>query len=143
MTFRHPHNHPWSFPTDVLLVRQLLARDSSACEHVLDKHRRRILIPRGVHLSTNVIPEIEVPRGHSAPYYNRRTGVEAPFFTMGPFASTDTLFPGTPGDLDLYTDMEISCLKNIGILETSVVGTRDPRTVSSASKAEAAPSVKR
>ena len=62
---------------------------------------------------------------------------------MGPFASTDTLFPGTPGDLDLYTDMEISCLKNIGILETSVACTRDPHTVSSASKAEAAPSIKR
>ena len=60
---------------------------------------------------------------------------------MGPFASTDTLFPSAPGDLDLYTDMEISCLKNIGILETSVTGTRDPCTVSSASKAEAAPSI--
>ena len=76
-----------------------------------------LLIPRGVHLSTNIVPEIEVPRGHSAPYYNPRTGVEAPFFTMGPFASTDTLFPSTPGDLD----MEISCLKNVGLLETSVV----------------------
>ena len=128
MTFRHPHNHPWSFTTDVLLVRQLLARDSSAREHALDKRRRRILIPRGVHLSTNVIPEIEVPHGHSAPYYNRRTGVEAPFFTMGPFASTDTLFPGVPEDLDLYTDMEIFCLKNIGILEASVTSARDPRT---------------
>ena len=71
MTFCHPQNHPWSFPTDVLLVRQLLARDSSAREHVLDKRRRHILIPWGVHLSSNVIPEIEVPRGHSAPYYNR------------------------------------------------------------------------
>ena len=114
MTFRHPHNHPWSFPTDVLLVCQLLAWDSSAREHTLDKCRRHILIPQGVHLSTNVIPEIEVPRGHSAPYYNCRTGVEPPFFTMGPFASTDTLFSGAPGDLDLYTDMEISCLKKLG-----------------------------
>ena len=120
MTFRHPHNHPWSFTTDVLLVRQLLARDSSAHEHMQDRCHRRILIPRGVHLSTNIIPEIEVPRGHSAPYYNPPTGVEAPFFTMGPFASTDTLFPGTPGDLDLYMDMEISGLENIGLLEPSV-----------------------
>ena len=39
--------------------------------------------------------------------------------------------------------MEISCLKNIGILETSVASARDPRTASSASKAEAAPSIKR
>ena len=59
-----------------------------------DRCRRRLLIPRGVHFSANIIPEIEVPRGHAAPYCNPRSGVEAPFFTMGPFASTDTLFPG-------------------------------------------------
>ena len=51
MTFCHPHNHPWSFTTDVLLVRQLLARDSSARENVWDQCRRCILIPWGVHLS--------------------------------------------------------------------------------------------
>ena len=126
-----------------LLVHQLLAWDSSAREHALDKRRRCILIPRGVHLSSNVIPEIEVPRCHSAPYCNHQTGVEAPFFTMGPFACTDILFPGVPGDLDLYTDMEIYCLKNIGILELSVTSARDPRAASSSSKAEAAPSVKK
>ena len=143
MTFRHPHNHPWSFTTDVLLVHQLLARDCSPHEHAWDRCRRRVLIPWGVHFSANIIPEIEVPRGHSAPYYNPRTGVEAPFFTMGPFASTDTLFPGTPGDLDLYTDMEISGLEKVGLLEPSIVSTRDPHTVSSASKAETAPSIKK
>ena len=143
MTFRHPQNHPWSFPIDALLVRQLLAWDSSAREHALDKRRRRILIPRGVHLSSNIIPEIEVPHCHSAPYYNHQTGVEAPFFTMGPFAHTDTLFPGAPGDLDLYTDMGIFCLKNIGMLEQSVTSARDPRAAPSSSKAEAAPSVKK
>ena len=143
MTFRHPQNHLWSFPIDALLVCQLLARDSSAREHALDKRRRRILIPRGVHLSSNIIPEIEVPRCHSAPYYNHQTGVDVPFFTMGPFARTDTLFPGVPRDLDLYTDMEIYCLKNIGILEQSVTSTQDPHTASSSSKAEAAPSIKK
>ena len=143
MTFRHAHNHPWSFTTDVLLLRQLLARDCSLREHAWDRCRRCILIPRGVHFSANIIPEIEVPRDHSAPYYNPWTGVEAPFFTMGPFASTDTLFPSAPGDLDLYTDMEISSLENIGLLEPSIVSARDPHTVSSASKAEAAPSIKK
>ena len=142
MAFRHAHNHPWSFTTDVLLVRQLLARDCSPHEHAQDRRRRHILIPRGVHFS-NIIPEIEVPRGHSAPYYNPRTGVEAPFFTMGPFASTDTLFPSAPGDLDLYTDMEISGLQKVGLLEPSILSVRDPHTVSSASKAETAPSVKK
>ena len=34
----HPHNHPWSFTTDVLLVHQLLAWDCSPCvnTHVTD-----------------------------------------------------------------------------------------------------------
>ena len=63
---------------------------------------------------------------------------------MGPpFASTDTLFPSAPGDLDLYTDMEISGLENIGLLEPSIASARDPHTVSSASKAEAALSIKK
>ena len=62
---------------------------------------------------------------------------------MGPFASTDTLFPSAPGDLDLYTDMEISGLENIGLLEPSITSARDPHTVSSASKAEAAPYIKK
>ena len=39
---------------------------------------------------------------------------------MGPFTSTDTLFPGAPGDLDLYTDMEISGLEKVGLLEPSI-----------------------
>ena len=61
---------------------------------------------------------------------------------MGPFASTDTLFPGTPGDLDLYTDMEISGLQTVGLLEPSIARTRDPHT-SSASKVETALSIKK
>ena len=42
---------------------------------------------------------------------------------MGPFTSTDTLFPGTPGDLDLYMDMEISGLEKVGLLEPSIMHT--------------------
>ena len=97
----------------------------------------------GVHFSANIIPEVKIPRGHSAPYYNPQTGVEAPFFTMGPFASTDTLFPSTPGDLDLYTDMEISGLEKVGLLEPSITSARDPHAVSSASKKKTALSIKK
>ena len=97
MTFRHPHNHPWSFTADVLLVRQLLARDCSPHEYARDRHCRHLLIPRGVHFSTGLIPEIIVPCGHAAPYSDPQSGVEAPFFTMGPFTSTDTLFPAQLG----------------------------------------------
>ena len=62
---------------------------------------------------------------------------------MGPFPSTDTLFPGAPGDLDLYTDMEISSLEKVRLLEPSIMSAQDPQAVSSASKAETAPSIKK
>ena len=62
---------------------------------------------------------------------------------MGPFASTDTLFPCTAGDLDLYTDTEISGLVKVGLLEPSIASTRDPHTASSASKVETALSIKK
>ena len=79
MTFRHAHNHPWSFTIDTLLVRQLLARDCSPHEYTRDRCCRHLLIPRDIHFSTSLIPEIVVPRGHAAPYCNPQSGVEAPF----------------------------------------------------------------
>ena len=42
---------------------------------------------------------------------------------MGPFASTDTLFPCAAGDLDLFTDMEISGLVRIGLLKPPITST--------------------
>ena len=81
-----------------------------------------------------------VPRGHSAPYSDPQSGVEAPFFTVGPFASTDTLFPGIAGDLDLFTDMEISGLVRIGLLKPPITGTRNTHAASHASKMESASS---
>ena len=62
---------------------------------------------------------------------------------MGPFTSTDTLFPGIAGDLDLYTDMEISGLVKVGLLEPSLARTRDPHTASSASKVGTTLSIKK
>ena len=38
MTFRSPQNHPTSFTADVLLVRQLLARDCPPHEYTRDRH---------------------------------------------------------------------------------------------------------
>ena len=143
MTFRHADNHPWSFTMDVLLVHQLLARDCSPCEYTQDRCCRHLLIPRGVHFSTGLIPEIIVPRGHVAPYTDPRSGVEAPFFTVGPFTTTDTLFPSAAGNLDLYTDMEISGLVKVGLLKPSIAGTRDPHAALPASKVETALSIKK
>ena len=105
--------------------------------------RRCLLIPRGVHFSTGLIPELIVPRGHAAPYSDPQSGAEALFFTMGPFASTDMLFPGAAGDLDLFTDMEISGLVRVGLLKPPIAGTCDPHPASPASKVEPASSFKK
>ena len=111
MTFRSQQNHPTSFTADVLLVCQLLARDCPPREYARDRCHRCLLIPRGVHFLPDLFPQIIVPRDHVAPYCDPWLGEEVPFVTVGPFASTDTLFPGTAGDLELFTDEEVHCFE--------------------------------
>ena len=136
MTFWNPQNHPTFFTADVLLVRQLLTHDCPLHEHVMDKHCRCLLIPRGVHFLTDLLPHIMVPCSHAAPYSDPRSGGEAPFFTVGPFTSMDTLFPGAAGDLDLFTDVEVTTLTQLGVLKSPSTGTSNPHIPSPASKME-------
>ena len=58
-------------------------------------------------------------QNHAAPYYNPSTGKEAPFITVGPFCSMDTLFLGVTRDLQLYTTEEVVCLRSAGVLKPS------------------------
>ena len=88
-----------------------------------DKKNRHLIIPRGLHFSSDLFPQIIIPRDHAAPYRDSQSEVEAPFFTVGPFVSTDTLFPGTAGDLDLFTDREVYALTCIGVLKSPISGT--------------------
>ena len=136
MTFQESQNHPTSFTADVLLVCQLLARDCPPHEYAMDRHHRCLLIPRGVHFSPDLFPQIIVPRDHMAPYSNPRSGGEAPFFTVGLFASMDTLFPSAAGDLDLFTDEEVITLTHIGVLKSPITGTSNPHIPSPASRME-------
>ena len=136
MTFRSPQNHPTFFTADVLLVCQLLARDCPPHEYAMDRHRRCLLIPRGVHFLTDLLPHIMVPCGHVASYSDPRSGGEAPFFTVGPFARTDTLFPGAAGDLDLFTNEEVITLTHLGVLKSPITGTSNPHVPSPASRME-------
>ena len=137
MTFRSQQNHPISFTADVLLVRQLLVqRLSSACEYAMDRCHRHLLIPRGVHFLPDLFPQIVVPHDHMAPYCDPQMGEEVPFFTIGPFVSTDTLFPGTAGDLDLFTNEEVIALTNVGVLKSPITGTSTPQLPSLASRME-------
>ena len=39
-----------------------------------------------------------------------------PFWTIGSFRATDLIFPGFPGDLELFTAKEVAKLKELGVL---------------------------
>ena len=53
--------------------------------------------------------------------------------TVGPFTSTDTLFPGAAGDLELFTDEEVITLSNVGVLKSPTTGTSTTKLPSLAS----------
>ena len=74
------------------------------------------------------------------PYCNPKTGEDAPFVTVGPFVSTDTLFHGTAGDLELYTAEEVIALRNAGIFKSSITSQSTPKLPSLASLGQALPS---
>ena len=59
--------------------------------------------------------------------------MEAPFFTVGPFAGTDTLFTGAPGDLNLFTDGEVYALRCIGAVKSPIAITSNPHASAPAS----------
>ena len=107
MTFRSQQNHPLSFTADGLLVHQLLARDCPLHEYAMDRHHGCLLIPRGVHFLPDLFPQILIPHNHATPYRDPQTGEDAPFVTVGPFVSMDTLFHGTARDLELYMAEEV------------------------------------
>ena len=136
MTFRSQQNHPTFFTANTLLVHQLLTRDFPLCEYAMDRCHRCLLIPKGVHFSHDLFPQIIVPCDHAAPYCDPRSGEEVPFFTIGPFASMDTLFPGTVGDLDLFTDEEVIALTNVGVFRSAITSASTPQSPSLASRME-------
>ena len=81
----------------------------------------------------DLFPQIVIPRNYAAPYHDSRTGLEAPFLTVGLFVSTDMLFPGTAWDLDLFTDEEVYALSHIGALKSPITITSNPHISTPAS----------
>ena len=140
MTFRSQQNHPVSFTVDGLLVHQLLMQGLSlACEYMMDRCHGHLLIPRGVHFLPDLFPQILIPHNHMTPYRDPQTGEDAPFVTVGPFVSTDTLFHGTAGDLELYTAEEVIALRNAGVFKSSNTSPSTPKLPSLASLGQALP----
>ena len=108
MTFRSQQNHPVSFTRDGLLVHQLLAQDCPECEYAMATCNGCLLIPRGMQFPKDLFPEIVILCNHAEPYRDPKTGKEAPFVTVGPFARRDMLFCGIARDLELYTMLKRS-----------------------------------
>ena len=119
MMFRNHENHPVSFTGDGLIICQLLVQDCTEHKYERTTCNGCLLIPRGMQFTKELFPEIVVLRNHAAPYCDPKTGKEAPFITMGPFSSKDTLFPGVIArDLELYTTEEVMSLRSTGILKS-------------------------
>ena len=136
MNFRSPENHPVSFNADGLLVHQLLAWDCPLHKYVMERCHGCLLIPRGVHFSPKLFPQILIPCNHVTPYRDPWMGEDVPFVTVGPFASMDTLFPGSAGDPDLYTDKEVVVLMNTRVFKSSISGLSTPKLPSLTRKVE-------
>ena len=136
MTFLSQQNHPVSFTVDGLLVHQLLTWDCPLCEYMMDKCHGCLLVPRGVHYLPDLFPQILTPRNHTTPYRDPQMGEDAPFVTVGPFLSTDTLLHGSAGDLDLYTAKEVVALRNAGVFISSICSASTPTLPSPAPKVE-------
>ena len=51
---------------------------------------------------------------------------DAPLWTIGPFQAVDTIFPGFPGNLELFTAKEVAQLKELGVLNPPHVPKRPP-----------------
>ena len=116
MTPRHTHNHLYAMITNNMIVRRLLS--SPHWEPTARKETKggRLLIPRGVHFSPALFPEIVMLRNHVPPPVDRATWLETPFRTVGPFRAMDSIFPSFPGGLELFTAEEVVKLKELGVL---------------------------
>ena len=87
----------------------------------------------------DLFPHILIPHNHATPYHDPHTGEDAPFITVGPFLSMDTLFHGTASDLELYIAKEVVALRNARVFKSSNTGPSTPKLPSLASLGQALP----
>ena len=116
MTPHEPLNHAYTMVTGNMVARRLLSVPN--WEPVESKLTvgGRILILRGMHFDSGLFPDLVIPRNHAGPLVNSVMQQEVPFQTIGPFRATDPIFPGIPGDLELFMAEEVAKLKELGVL---------------------------
>ena len=107
-------NHTYAMVSDKMMVRRLLSMPN------WDPSERKrttggcLLIPWGAQFGPKLFPEIVIPRNHAGLLVDSATGQDAPFWTVGSFQAMDPIFPGFPGDLELFTAEEVAKLKELG-----------------------------
>ena len=126
MTFRSQQNHPISFTVDSLLVHQLLVH---GIVHSVSTWWIGIMgafsflgVCVSLLISFHRLLSLAIT---TTPYRDPKTGEDAPFVTVGPFTSMDTLFHGTASDLELYTAEEVIAFRNAGIFKSSNISQSD------------------
>ena len=116
MTPCEPLNHAYAMVTSNMVVRRLLSLPN--WEPTDRKHTKGgcLLIPRGVQFGPGLFPEIVILHNHTGLLVDSAMWQEVLFQTIGPFQAIDTIFPGLPGDLELFTAEEVAKLKELGVL---------------------------
>ena len=112
---REPLNHMYAMVSDNMMVRRLLSLLN--WDPTERKHTKGgcLLIPRGMQFGPKLFPEIVIPCNHAGLLVDSPAWQEVPFRTIGPFRAIDTIFPGLPRDLELFTAEEVAQLKELGV----------------------------
>ena len=116
MTPHEPLNHAFTMAARDMVVRRLLSVPN------WEPTERKLivggclLILRGVHFGPELFPDLVILCNHVGPLIDSITWQEMPFWMTGPFRATDPIFPGLPGDLELFTAEEVAKLKELGVL---------------------------
>ena len=126
MTPFEPLNHVHTMVTNNMMVRRLLSLPN--WDPMERKHTKcgSLLILRDVQFGPKLFPEIVIPRNHAGLLVDSTMRQKVPFQTIGPFQAIDTIFPGLPGDLELFTAKEVAQLKELGVLNPPHMPERPP-----------------
>ena len=100
-----------------------------------DRNNRHLIIPRGLHFSSDPFHRSLSPQPcDTIPRPPIRSG--GSIFHRGSICEHGHAIPRCSWDLDLFTDMEVFSLSRIGVVKSPISGTSYPHAPSHASRVE-------
>ena len=115
-----PLNHAFAMAARNMVVRRLLSVPNWEPTERKLTMGGHLLIPKGVHFGPELFLVLVIPRNHAGPLIDLIMWQEMPFQMIGQFWATDPIFPGLPGDLELFTAEEVAKLKELGVLNPPI-----------------------